>query len=375
MDLGSNQQAFLALLQAGLWEQDIQLSQYGDIDYSFIYQLSVEQAVVGLVAAGLEHVTDTKPPKEIALQFVGETLQLEKMNNSMNHFIGDLVDKMREEDIYALLVKGQGVAQCYERPLWRSIGDVDLFLDSLNYDEAKSLLLPLSTSVEEEYTNYLHLGLVIGPWKVELHGTLRSGLTNRIDRIIDQLQVISTKDGNNRKWKNGGTEILLPAHDEDVLYVFTHILQHFYREGSIGFKQICDWCRLLWTYKDKFDLKLLKLRLNKMGIMNEWLVFGTMAVNYLGMPLEKMPFYAPNNSRNKEASIIVESLLNEKMYSHSIIERWQTRSYLMNKIVSFWGNTRRGFKHFKVFPLTSMRVWLRMISVGITIVAKGEKHE
>lgn len=375
MNLGSNQQAFLALLRAGLWERDIRLLQYGDIDYSIIYQLSVEQSVVGLVAAGLGHVIDIKPPKEIALKFVGETLQLEKMNNSMNCFIGVLVDKMREEDIYALLVKGQGVAQCYERPLWRSIGDVDLLLDSLNYDKAKSLLLPLSTSVEEEYTNYLHLGLVIEPWKVELHGTLRSGLTNRIDRIIDQLQAVSTQKGNNRKWENGGTEILLPAHDEDVLYVFTHILQHFYREGSIGFKQICDWCRLLWTYKDKFDLKLLELRLNKMGIMNEWLVFGLMAVNYFGMPPVTMPFYVSNNRNNKKARSILESLLDEKSDSYPKLERRQTRPYLINKIISFWNNTRRGFKHFRVFPLTAFKVWFRMLFVGLTVVAKGDEHE
>ena len=31
-----------------------------------------------------------------------------------------IVDKMREKDIYTLLVKGQGIAQCFERPLWRT---------------------------------------------------------------------------------------------------------------------------------------------------------------------------------------------------------------------------------------------------------------
>lgn len=40
----------------------------------------------------------------------------------MNYFIGVLTDKIKEADIGAVLMKGQGVAQCYERPLWRVAG-------------------------------------------------------------------------------------------------------------------------------------------------------------------------------------------------------------------------------------------------------------
>ena len=70
-------------------------------------------------------------------QFIGRTVQLEQRNQAMNYFIGVLVEKMREAGIYTVLVKGQGVGQCYERPLWRSCGDVDLFFDAENYERAK----------------------------------------------------------------------------------------------------------------------------------------------------------------------------------------------------------------------------------------------
>ena len=59
-------------------------------------------------------------------------LQIEKQNSAMNSFIGVLVEKMRKEGIYTLLIKGQGVAQCYEKPLWRSCGDIDLYLSEDN---------------------------------------------------------------------------------------------------------------------------------------------------------------------------------------------------------------------------------------------------
>lgn len=89
-------------------------------------------------------------PKPMALQFIGRMMQLEQRNQAMNYFIGVLVEKMREAGIYTVLVKGQGVGQCYERPLWRSCGDVDFFLDDENYGRAKGLLRPLAASVEEE---------------------------------------------------------------------------------------------------------------------------------------------------------------------------------------------------------------------------------
>lgn len=35
----------------------------------------------------------------------------------MNQFVGRLMADMRKAGIYTLLVKGQAVAQCYEKPL------------------------------------------------------------------------------------------------------------------------------------------------------------------------------------------------------------------------------------------------------------------
>ena len=129
----NNQEAFFALVRAGLWEKDVQLAGFELFDFKEIYKLAQEQAVVGLIAAGLEHAVDTKIPQEFALTFASDTLQLEQRNTAMNYFIGVIVEKLRKAGIYTLLVKGQGIAQCYERPLWRACGDVDFLLSKDNY--------------------------------------------------------------------------------------------------------------------------------------------------------------------------------------------------------------------------------------------------
>ena len=225
--MDKNQKAFFELLRAGLWEKDVRLSPNKDIDFSAIMRLAEEQSVVGLVAAGLEHVIDVKVPQQWALQFAGQTIQLEQRNKAMNAFIAKLIGKLRNGDIYTLLVKGQGIAQCYERPLWRACGDVDLFLSEENYKKAQVLLIPIAHNLEEENPFIRHLAMTIDNWEVELHGTLRSQLGKRIDRVIDEVQEDVFCGDNVRSWDNGGTQVFLPSANNDTIFVFTHILQPY----------------------------------------------------------------------------------------------------------------------------------------------------
>ena len=131
----NNIRAFLALVRAGLWGKEARLSRYTNIDFNEVYRLSAEQSVTGLVLAGLEH-SDVKPPQELMLQWIGEVQMMEQRNKAINSFVAELIECLRKDDIYALLVKGQGVAQCYERALWRTSGDIDLLLDDEKYEKA-----------------------------------------------------------------------------------------------------------------------------------------------------------------------------------------------------------------------------------------------
>ena len=291
MRLDNNQQAFFALLRAGLWEQDVRLLSFGEIDYAIILQLAEVQSIVGLLAAGIEHIVDTKPKQKDVMQFIGRMVQLEQRNQSMNCFIGAITEKMHNAGITVVLVKGQGVGQCYVRSLWRSCGDVDLLLDSANYHKAKGFLLPLSSKIDVEDTKRLHLGITIDPWLVELHGTLHSGYLSKMDKLIDDIQNEVLKNGRIRIWKNDSVDVKLPAPNEDVVIVFAHILQH-YLSGGIGLRQICDWCRLLWVYRSDIDKELLSDRLIQAGLLSKWKAFAYLAVNLLGMPVEAMPLYS-----------------------------------------------------------------------------------
>lgn len=108
MNFDSKQQAFFALVEAGLWEKDVRLSTFHKIDFQEVNRLAEEQAVIGLVAAGMEHVTDVKVPKEDILQFAGQVLQLEQRNKVMNEFLAGIIDKLRKgRSLYAFVERSR----------------------------------------------------------------------------------------------------------------------------------------------------------------------------------------------------------------------------------------------------------------------------
>ena len=103
--------------------------------------------------------------------------------------------------------------------MWRACGDVDLLLDAENYERAKAFLSGIASKVEQEGTDVKHQAMFFGPWEVELHGTLRGGVSNRMDAMIDAVQEDTCTKGQVRIWDNGGVEVPLPAADNDIIFI------------------------------------------------------------------------------------------------------------------------------------------------------------
>lgn len=357
-------EAFFELLRAGLWEENIELRQYGDIDYALLYKLAEEQSIIGIIAAGLEHVIDIKPPKELGLIFAGMALQLEQRNLSMNSFLAELVTKMRKMNIYALLVKGQGIAQYYERPLWRASGDIDFLFSNNNYQRAVNFLSNLASSVDDEITYKCHQAMVIDSWDIDLHGSMRTGLWVSIDKAVDNVQKAVFYEGKVKLWMDGNTQIFTPGIDEDLVIVFSHILQHFYKEG-VGLRQVCDCCRLLWSYRDSINSRLLESRLKAMHVMSEWKSFAAYLVNYLGFPRGVIPCYTPDKEWEQKAHRINSFILQSGNFGHNTIKSYRNIPVLIRKFCTACDIIHNSLRHFLLFPSNSIKTCIYQLWIGL----------
>lgn len=374
MKLEANTEAFFAFLRAGLWEKKARLSKFRDIDFSAIMQLAEEQSVVGLVTAGLEQVKDAQVPQEWLLQFIGATLQIEQRNKAMNEFVARLINDLRDKDVYSILMKGQGIAQCYEKPLWRACGDVDLLLNGGHFDKAQEWLLTIGQRIEEDKKYKKHSELQVGQWVVELHGTMRGEVKRSIDYVIDEAQEDVFYNGKVRSWQNGRTTVFLPSPDNDVIFVFTHILQHFFREG-VGVRQICDWCRLMWTYRTEIDVKLLEKRLKAAGIVSEWRAFAVVAVKWLGMPLEAMPLYSDSAKWERKAERIIDYVLELGNFGHNRDLKYKmTSSFAKRMMISLGRRTHDFIAQAQVFPIDAIRAYYGVWKTGMGVVGRNLLH-
>ena len=363
---------FFSLVRAGLWEKEAYLSKFGEIDFNKIYQLADEQSVIGLVTAGLDHVQDVKVPKEMLLTFIGTSLQLEQQNSAMNDFVAKLIEKLRNVGVYALLLKGQEVAQCYEKPLWRSCGDVDLLLSDDNYVKAKDALMPLASSIDDEYVQGRHLGMTIDGFVVELHGNLHCQLSSKVVRGLKAIQGDTFYSGNVRSWQNGKTQIFLLSVENDIVYVFTHFLNHFYKEG-VGLRQLCDWCRLLWTYRNEIDVKKIEGRIRRMGLVSEWKAFYNLASRYLGMPDLDSRFMFNDSRYDKKADRIMEFILKSGNMGHNRdMSHFSKYPYLIRKCVSMGRRIGDLINHARIFPLDSLRFFPNIMFNGLRSAIRGE---
>lgn len=367
----NNKDAFFTLLRTGLWgdgNSDIRIE--GTTGWNYVYQLAQEQSVQGIVLQGLEELRaknlEIRVPQTLLLQWIGEVQMIEQRNKEMNAFVAELIENLRESDVYAILVKGQGVAQCYEKPFWRCSGDIDLLLSNDNYQKAKTTLIPIASEVANENTATKHQALIINGFDVELHGKMPFSLSMRVEAGIDEVLDDLFCRGHVRSWDCNGTQVFLPSPDNDVILVFTHFLHHFFIEG-VGLRQICDWCRLLYTYKDSLDFKLLESRIKAMGLMSEWKAFGALAIGYLGFPKDSMPLLDVRSKKEdvrwrKKADRIMGLVLESGNFGHNKDLSYRTRySGLTYKIVAAWRRLKDFAALIPVFPLDAPRFYVTYV--------------
>ena len=363
-----NKKVYFELVKAGLWGDQWSVQEFkslkvqDSVDWEKVYQLAQEQLVQGLLLQGIEELKakgiELSVPQVLLLQWIGEVQVIEQRNKEMNVFIAELIGKLRKNDIYTLLVKGQGIAQCYEKPLWRAAGDVDLYLSKDNYEKAKVVLIPLAQHIEAEDKNKLHQGMTIEGWIVELHGTMHTYISRRINKVNDEVHRDLFFSGNVRSWNDNGVQVFLPSANNDAIIVFNHFINHFYGEG-VGLRQICDWCRLLYTYRESLNYELLEQRIKRAGLMCEWKALAAFAVDYLGMPVEAMPFYENKLSWHRKAEKICKLVIETGNFGHNKDDSYR-RNYsgLAGNYITAWKRFKEFARIAMIFPWNATKFYV-----------------
>ena len=362
---------FFALLRSGLWNEVPERASFaGGTDWEALYRLSFEQTVVPLVTDGINRLPREFLPAEPERMdpFLGDMMATAKRNRMLDAFIPKLFQALK--DIPVVLVKGQSLAQDYLEPERRQPGDIDLLLPPESYEAAKTVLLPKATTVLEEQAETWHQGMRFKSIEVEVHGSISTLMSRKLDR---QLAALLQQQFDGRPVPSvsiGGAEIPIPEADCNAVYIFVHVLQHFW-SGGVGIRQLADWMVFVTVHKRDIHPVILEMRLQELGLLHLWKVFTGFVQEYLGCPAEKLPLAAkPDPKKNARIWTFIRRCGN---FGKNRDRSRKEEAYLVRKVHSLWRLVVADrLRHFPVFPKESVRFFFGAFGYGLQRLAKGE---
>lgn len=207
-------------------------------------------------------------------------------HNRMDALVARLVTLLRGVGVDPVLLKGQGCAAFYSMPVLRSCGDIDLYVGPEDYAAACDALSQIASRGEEDYS---HTQFCFHGTEVEIHRHCKDLTTLAIAGKFESYVEQGTSAGV-RHLPVGGCTVSTPEDTFNALYLFFHFLHHF-QHGGVGFRQICDWVMMLHARRDSIDRTRLSEMIHNLELEHSWSVFGWIAVNCLGLPVDEMPFY------------------------------------------------------------------------------------
>jgi hypothetical protein len=163
-----------------------------------------------------------------------------------------------------------------------------------------------------------------------------------------------------------GYPVKTPSVNFNVFYIFNHLWHHFIADG-VGLRQICDLCVLLHRFHGQIDYNYLRNVLERMGLMKQWKIFGSIAVDKLGLPVEEYPFYDKKYSRLKE-KVFRLVMLEGNFGQQNLKEHKRPDGYLRGKLYSLAFRTKRNMRVLFLFPKDSLRHIGKVVDKGIRAV-------
>lgn len=161
---------FFELLQVSLGNRDRLNRVPTAKEWEEIYEESGRQAVTGILLHGIDRLpAEQRPSQMFLLQWIGDGQIIEQQNRTMDERCEELLRKLEEASLKGSILKGQGIAQLYDKELrlLRQSGDIDVYV---NCGLKGTLRFAKSIRQEEIEWDYKHLHLnVWDDTEVEMH--------------------------------------------------------------------------------------------------------------------------------------------------------------------------------------------------------------
>ena len=295
----SEQDIFFSLLRISLWNRETDKSllqgllERNDFSWPSILKSIEDHALLGVVADTILSLSEQIPlndhQKNLIIQYIANSHQIHFKTQQV---LVEVFEKFEEIGCNPILLKGEGLAQLYPSRCLRACGDVDVYVGTKDFDKAVACLNAMC-----EAKDINHAVLSRHDYSVKYKGILfeihfKPGYAT-IEKAEQRFQELASYWLEPEKCQTItvlGKQILIPAAQYNILYVFEHLARHF-RNSELGIRQFLDWALLL--EKTDFQESVLKKNLEELFVLDAWKRLG--GVLQEGLGIEKIPFIDAND--------------------------------------------------------------------------------
>lgn len=352
------------LIKAALWQTSADASLFDEqTDWQAIYKLAREQTVAGIAYDGMLTLpADKQPPRALLLQWSSSLMLYEDNNHLLNTRIKTLFQHYQAAGITPILLKGQGVAQCYPHPEHRQPGDIDVYIGKKDYERANELLAQLGGEVESESVKHAH-----GHWEgvtVENHQLLTAFASPSANRFLKR-EILPLLPGDRTISIEGNETPVLPL-EVDVFFVLVHLALHFL-SGGIGLRQLCDWTCLLHTSSDKLNKAEVVRLLKGVGLLQAAKAVGAIVTKHLGLPIDELPFTLDEIDEQRGEWLLADILQGGNFGFHGSFRRNRPNGRISGRWYTFTQTVKRCREYYTLAPAEACWHPLKLIKTFVSI--------
>ena len=107
----------------------------------------------------------------------------------------EILEKLRENNIKCVILKGCSVSMNYNDPMYRILGDIDILVDESDYEKAIHIFLGDKPHDPQKDKHKFHYGLEYKGYTIEVHKYItiysseNENLKNELNNILDDTQI------------------------------------------------------------------------------------------------------------------------------------------------------------------------------------------
>ena len=232
---------YLDFLSYCIDELDTEIPDITGRNWQGLYQFSQEQAVVGIVLAGIDRFSKSQKvdiPQNLLFEWIGQANMIESRNKLVNQRVKELTDYLNRQNVESCILKGQGNAIMYPNPSMRTPGDIDVWIKGTKKEVADFV----HQRFPEMNVQYHHMEYpIFEDIEVEVH-YYPSYCYNKWHNYYLQKFFRESSEAQFNNVNIDGYAV--PTNAFNLVFQLSHMMRHFFTQG-IGLRHAIDYYYLL----------------------------------------------------------------------------------------------------------------------------------